>query len=309
MAAPTMTSGTAGIAGLYANAYLEKTFVSTLKKKLLAARFGVDSSLPEGAGAKVVRWQYFTAPAAITTSIGANEGSDGTAVAQTTTTAQATLGEYSGYTDFSKYMQRTALSGTMEKFAEMLGYQAALSIDSLVHTALAGPSGTTTTANAGAALTAENVRSMVSTLEVNNAQPHRATGGENFIGLIHSDSLYDMLGEGAPTWWQAKNQYVAGAFTNPFKDTMPSAGLYNALLYKTNNVATTATQYLNIILADDSFGVAALDTNVMNPRLIRTMPEELVSAPARNRGTIAWWALFASVLFDSARVGVIQTGT
>lgn len=306
MAGPTLTSGTTGIAGLWANAYLEKTFVSTLKKKLLAARFGVDSSIGEGLGAHTVRWQFFTAPAAVTTSLGANQGADGSAQGQTTTTAQATLGEYTGYTDFSKYLQRTALNGTMEKFAEMLGYQAALSIDSLTHTAI---SASTTTADAGSAMTAENVRSMVATLEKNDCQPHRATGGENFIGICHADSLYDMLGEGAPTWWQAKNSQVAGAFTNPFKDTMPSAGLYNALLYKSNNVATTATQYLNVIIADDSFGVAALDTNVINPRLIRTMPEELVSAPARNRGTIAWWFMFAAKLFADARVGVIYVGT
>lgn len=295
------TTGTTSLAGLYNAAYLEKTFVSTLKKRLLAAKFGVDSTMPEGVGATKVRWQYFTAPAAITTSLGSSEGEDGTAVAATTTTVTATLGEYTGYTDFSKFLMQTALSGTIEKFAEMLGYQAALSIDTL---ALDPLDASTTSVDAGTAMTADFVRQGVAALEVANALPHRATGGQYYVGLFHADSLYDMAGEGAPTWAEAKNELQRNGLVELFKDTPPTSAIYNCLLFKTNNVPTASSNWNNLILADESFGVAALNQDVMNPSLIRTMPSENVASKARNKGSIAWWYLFAAALFDNNRVCV-----
>lgn len=302
MATNRMTTGTASLAGLYTSAYLEKTFVSTLKKKLLCAKFGKDSTITQGQGATVVRWQYFTAPSALTTTI--TNGADPAAYTDhTTTTAEATLIEYGGMTDFQRFLMETALSGTIEKFAEMLGYQAALTIDTL---AISEIDGSSTSVDSGTAMTADSVRLGARALEVADAQFHPAAGGQGYVGLFHADSLYDMLGEGSPAWFQAKDANVVGATEKPFRDNVPSAGLYNCLLHKTNNVQNVTSEYLNVLIADDSFGVAALNTNVLQPALIRTMPDELVSAPIRNRGTIGWRVVFAAKLFDSNRVAVVK---
>lgn len=302
MALTTQTSGTTGLAGLYTSAFLEKKFVSELKKKLLAARLGVDSTIGTGMGATVVRWQYFGVPTALTTSL--TEGDDtATSTNHTTTTAEAILGEYEGITKFSRRLMITALSGTMSKFSELLGYQAALTIDSLV---LQEIDGTTTTVDSGTAMTADAVRQGVRALEVEDAQPHRSTGGQNFVGIFHADSLYDMLGEGTPAWFQAKDAQVAHAYVNPFKDTMPSAGLYNAILFKSNNIQNVSSEYLNVLVADDSFGVAALDSNVIQPRVIPTWPDDNVASPGRVYGFLAWWIYFATEIFDVKRVAVVK---
>lgn len=305
MAVNRMTSGTSSLgttSNLYNNAFLEKTFVSSLKRKLLVAKYGKDSTITQGVGATVVRWQYFAVPSALTTAL--TEGSDpANSTDHTTTTATATLAEYGGFTDFSRFLNETALSGTMEKFAEMLGYQGALTVDTL---AISEVDNTSTVVDSLTALTADNVRLGVRALEVNDAQFRPETGGQTYVGFFHADSLYDMLGEGNPAWFQAKNDQITQASEKPFRDTMPSAGVYNTVLYKTNNVQNVSSEYLNVIIADEAFGVAALNTNTMQPALIRTMPNELVSAPVRNRGTIGWRVVFAVKLFDSNRATVVK---
>jgi N4-gp56 family major capsid protein len=304
MATNTMTTGTSGLAGLYVTTYLEKRFVATLKKKLLAAKLGVDSTMGEGLGATTARWQYFTAPSAMASTSSLTEGSDTSAYTdQATTTAVATLAEYSGVTKFSRRLMRTALSGTLDKFSEMLGYQAALSIDGIVTDTI---DASTTTVDSGATMTADSVRLGVRALEVNDAQPHSSTGGENFVGLFSADSLYDMAGEGAPTWAQAKNSLLNAAYQNPFKNTMPSAGLYNCLIFKTNAVQQASSNYNNLIIADESFGTASLDTNTMQPRIIPTWPDDNVVSPGRVYGFLAWWILYACALFDNNRVAVVM---
>lgn len=301
-----MGTGTSNLGANLLTTYLEKRFVSKLKAALLTAPLGKQSNLPEMAG-NVVRWQFMSLPSAATTTI-STEGADPTANAFTTTTAEATVDEYGGYTDYSKHLIKTGLSGTLEEFVDGNAYQAAITIDTLN---IGVVDGSSTSSDAGTAMTAESVRTAASLLAANNAQPHPATGGKMFAAIFSVEAAYDMLGEGSPAWFQAKSSDYQAALMTPFDGTPQTGGLYNVLVKTSTNVqrdtTTSPDDDLNVVVANDSFGIAALDTNVMQPRVIITTPEQLVSAPARNRGTAAWWILYAVVLFDNNRVCVIQS--
>lgn len=311
MAITRMGTGTANLGGtgnLLNNAYIEKVFVSSLYKNLLAAPLGRPSTMPEQSGSKVVRWQYFSVPTANTTAL--TEGGDPpNSTDYTTTPKEATLAEYGGVTEESKFLMKTAVSGTDEEFAKGLGYQAALTIDTLVLDGTAGFASSTTSVDSGVAVTADYVRRAAATLGAVDAKFHRTTGGRFYAGIFTSNAAYDLAGEGAPSWFQAKSSDYFAALTSPFSDSPQSAALYDVLIRKSNNIPTGGGDDLNVVIADDSLGIASLDTDIMQPRLIRTPPDMLVSAPLRNRGTVGWWILFSRILFDSNRVCVLKADT
>jgi N4-gp56 family major capsid protein len=284
-------------ANVLPDVFVEKRFVDFLRDKLVAVPLGVPSTLPEYNG-KVVRWQFFTTPSAKTTAI-TTEGGDPSAAGYTTTTAQATLEEFGSFGDYAKMLQKTAISGTMEEIARVHGYEAGLSLDSL---AIAVADGSTTTVDAGTSMTAEFVRQAAAKLAINNAEFHRATGGTAYCGVLSAEQCYDMMGEGAPAWFQVKRDEYVRSLVRPFNGSPESTDIYNVVVKMSNNVQQVSSEDLGIVVGDESFGVASLDTNALQPRLIIIRPEENVSAPLKNRGSVGWWALFKAVILDVRRV-------
>lgn len=304
MAVTRMGTATANLGPNLLTTYLNKRFVSVLRAALVAAALGMPSDIGANDGT-TVRWQYFSNPAAVTTAL--TEGADpANSTDFTTTTVTGTLGEYGSFTDLSKFLLRTGLTGSKEQMSEGLAYQAAISIDTLV---LGEIDGSTSSVDSGTALTAEAVRQGAAKLEDNNVKKHRNTPGFYPL-LVTTDAAYDMMGEGAPSWFQAKSDQYAASLTHPFTNTNATAALYNVIVRTTNNIqidtAPTPDDELGVMVGDDSFGIASLDTDVSQPRLIITNPEDLVSAPLRNRGTIGWWMLFVAKLFDNNRVVVVK---
>lgn len=295
--------------------YLEKRFVPGLKARLLIHLLGVESTLPEGNGINV-GWNLVSTPAPDTTAINAtatNEGDDPADTALTSTRFDATLKEYGGNFKFSKMFIRAALSGTMDQVVDRMQYKAAISLDSLAY---AAADDTTTSVNSGTALTVDAIRQGVAVLEGSGtlnsgmALPHpKSPGGKYFILAASPEAAYDMIGEGSPTFSQVKSRDVESAFTTPLQDTPDSAGVYGAIVkitsVATRNTATSPDDDQNVLVGSDAFGVASLDDATMDPRVIVTMPDQLVSAPARNRGTVAYWFLYASTNFDSKRSALI----
>jgi N4-gp56 family major capsid protein len=298
------TAATFG-ANVLAAEHLERRFIKNLKTKLFVVPLGVDSTLPEGAG-KDVTWNEFSLPSAVTAAI-TNEGDDPDVQTFTTTPYTAQLEEFGGYSDMSKMLLKTAVSGTLEGIVDNLGYQAGLSMETMVIQEL---DNTSTSVDAGTAMTADALRQCAESLSGNDVMPHPATpGGQFYCAILSNEAAYDMLGEGTPAWFQAKDSALRESLTTPFKGTPATAGLYGCIVKISNNIQTDTTnsEHDNIVLGAEAFGVAALDTSVIQPRVIITRPEELVSAPVRNRGTAGWWILFDSILFGNTRTILLRS--
>lgn len=298
----TQTTGLASFGGnVLPPAYLESRFISQLRPNLTLLPLGKPSSLPEGQG-KVVQWQYFnpeTGLAADSASI--TEGADPTHTNQTTTTVQATLAEYSRFTDFTKFLDATAIPATLPEMADNLGFQAAVSIDKILHVELAN---STQSVDTGLQWTADGIRQAEAKAAANNARPHRnSPGGKFFCVVLHSDQCYDMLGEGAPSWVQIKrDEYLRSMVGGPFDDSPATSAIYNSIVKMSNNVQASGGNNVGFLIADESFGVASLRSELTRPRIIWIRPEENVAAVAKNRGSMAYWFLMATKLFSSNRV-------
>lgn len=288
-----------GATNLLQDVFLAKRFVKTLENRLVILQLADKEDTPRSSG-KTVRWQYFANPAASTSAL--TEGADpSTSTSISTTAITGVLREFGEYYDVSKLWLGTATVGSKEEAVKRLAYQAALSIDTLCITLALED--TTTTQDSGVAMTAEAIRTAVAKLEDNNAMPHPSTpGGQYFAGVLSSEAAYDMMGEGAPTWFQAKSNDFRDSMVTPFQNSLPTAALYNCLIKTSNNIQQASTQDNNYVIAGNSFGALSFESDLMNPRIIDTSPEQLVSAPLRNRGTIGWHINFDAALFDSNRV-------
>lgn len=305
-----ITTGSNPGANVLQDVYLER-FLSALRKRTgVIHPLGKKGTLPEGHGTKV-RWQFFNAPVAVTANVTA-EGDDPADVNHTTTSVEATLEEFGGVTPYSRLLAKSALSGTIEEIIDLLGYQAGLSVE--VRTT-AEVDGSTTVVNAGTAMTADALRQAVQKLVDNGATANPAVSGQDYCFIGSTEAIFDMIGEGAPTWVQAKSRDIESALLKPLSEAA-NTGLYLSAIKLSQSIqkdtAPTPDDDLNLLIAADAFGVSELDTNAMNPQVTLTTPDANIVAPARNRGVAAWLLYFKAKLVDSNRVVVVKsdaTGT
>lgn len=278
------------------------TFVEVLRETVRYAPLGRRDDIPRHDG-KTIRWNIFSNPAGDTGTL--TEGADpGSTTDFTTTPITASLGEYGGYTDYSKFLDLSALSGTRQEFVAGLAHKAALSVDLVIEDAL---DEATNTNDEGVALTAEGIRKAVIELLAANAKPHPKSPGGAFMVFVGSvEQCYDVIGEGAPAWFQARTDQLQSSMIGPLKDTVPSAAIYNCIMQISTNIvrvtSTSPDDDVGYMFAKDAFGISSLESDVMNPRIIITEPDALVSAPLRNRGTAGYWFLFAAKILDNNRL-------
>ncbi len=296
--------------------WIDMRFIEVLRERLVFLPLGRPTDFPSQNGINV-HWNLFNNPLPDTTAL-ATEGDDPSDTNDLTVTAITdSLQEFTSGYKFTKVLKLTSINGTLEQMTQGLSHKAALSIDKMVQVGEAGDAGTGGLAavsasaklDAGAAMTVDQLRIGALKLFANNAQGHpNSPGGNMFIFVGSVEAIYDMLGEGSPAWFQIKDEGLQNVLTQPppIQNGTIQAGAYNCILKMSTNIqrntATSPDDDLNYLLADSAFGVISLDSDIMDPRIIMTPPEMNTSAPARNRGTAAYWFLFAAKLLDEKRV-------
>ena len=281
---------TTGLATFGANvltpAYLQKIFEDPLHADLIVEPLGKPADLPKGMG-KTVRWNRMNNPTAVTTSLTEADPTEATTL--TTATVTATLADYGTFYSYSEFLELTAISGTIPEIVEQCGYQAALSAETLAYIQALTDF---TQIDAGTALAAENIRSTCAVLHGLNAKHHPKTpGGAYYAGIFSPEQVYDMMGEGAPTWVQAKNKDIEGQMYGPWDGSVANGSIYDCMI-KASTVVTTqsaSSEEFGYIIGANSFGTAMVGPgSPMAPQVIVTKPSERVDRPLRDQGTIGW---------------------
>jgi len=315
---------TATLANSLPDVYVETRFVDALRAKLVVAPLGRPSTLPDNSGKKV-RWNYFSNPTTnVTTAL--SEGTDPSDItAPSINAAEGTLLEYAGKQPFSRFLVRSAVSGTMDEIIKYVGYNGAWLMDMLTQKELSNIAAGSKI-DLGAGMSADGLRRAAAFLSgagrgssaidagafsfptgaPGPAEPHSSTpGGQFYCAVLSAEAAYDMIGEGAPSWFQAKSRDVEAALTTPLRDTPATAAAYGCIVKISQAVlrdnSTAPDNDLNYVVGNDLFGTAALDIPTLQPRVIVTMPEQNIAAPARNWGVVAFWFLYVAKLIDSNR--------
>lgn len=290
---------TSSNANLLQDVFLAKRFVEALRSEPIVAKFGVKEVAADNVG-KTVRWQYFGNLSQFTTAL--TEGADPTSPQSLATTAvTAPLAEYGTYVEPTALMLRTSAMGTKAEIVKAAAKAGALTIDTLCRSQSLEDT-TNTASDLGTALEADDVRLGASTLKNADVKPNSATTGGQYYALICTPAaFYDMMGDGTPKW-SAVKETTKDVYTD--RPGMNGGQfLYGVEVFQsTNSRQDGSSNELMYILGEGGFGVVSMSTDLMDPSVIITDPNERVDKPIRNSGTIGVRLWFASELIRSNTV-------
>ena len=280
--------------------YLQKKFVKRLEARLAMTLLGKRAILPENMG-KTVGWNMLSNPAALS----AVTEDTPTAVTLTTTYTTAVLLDYASNYEYSKFLEITATPDTIDEIVGAAGYQMGLTWDTACHTAV----NAATQIDAGTAMTADVLRRAAYTLDNLNTQPHPSTpGGAFLVAVLGSEQCYDMFGEGAPTWVQAKRGDLESAMATPMKDSVSSAAIYNVIIKRSQNCVQATNEEYGYIFGDEAFGVAMVGPgSLMSPQVYVTPPSARVDRAARDLGSIGSISFFVAKQLDANRIRELKS--
>lgn len=202
--------------------------------------------------------QFTTAADMAAATSALSETGDVDAVAISDTTVTVTLVEYGNATISSAKLRLTAYVEYDPIVANLVGYNAGLSMDTIACNALVGGSnviyatgGSTTptsltTVQAEDTLAGDDVRYMVAKLRTNNAMPI----GQGYIGVIHPDVSYDLRGSTGTAQWRDVHTYSA-----PGEIMAGSVGMFEGASF----IESSRTSLLSADIGNGSGGAGTID--------------------------------------------------
>lgn len=216
--------------------YYDELFLTVAEKKLVHTQLGqLNRKSPQGENAYATYWTRWKPLAAKTTA--SAEGVATTAVNMSAANVTGTVAQYDNAVKISDVLALTNMGDIMKEAIRELGYNAGLSIDTLVRNVVvpgaviqnAGSSGAATNWSAipqTAVLSISELRKATRTLRNLDAQPPEsrvsmikgqsvstnpgAGLGGYWVAVISPDSAFDLQGDTATAAWADANRY-AGA--------------------------------------------------------------------------------------------------
>lgn len=252
-----------------ATVYYERKALDTLMQRFVFREGCVGDIIPKRVG-KTVQFYRYSLFAANTTP--APEGTVGTGLPLTTTTITAAVSEYADYITLSTLLTETAIDPITENAADMLGYRAGLSADTITRLEFDSNAASVQVSTIGATFAAADLRRQTMLLEGQNVRP---LAGENFLCIIHPYILYDLMSDN-----------TAGGFIDVMRYANPQAILDNGQalngeagkmggcrILKSTNVGSTGsapnTYYYTYVIGKGAVGAVDLagvgPTKVMDP--------------------------------------------
>ena len=239
-----------------------------------------------------VNWRRFSAMAAITTPL--TEGVTPTGQGLNASAITATMQRFGGFVQGSDVLDFAAIDPVLVETSELLGEQAALTINTLVRDVVAAGTNvvfaTGTARNqVGAAhvLTSLLVRSARRVLRRNSVPP--AVGGD-YIAFVHPDGVFDLTGDSA---WVNAAQY-AGA-TRIFDGEL--GRLWGVRFIETTLAPvwvgaglTGADVYGTIIVGRGAYGTPELSGESSPDIIVHQVGSAGTADPLNQRWTAGWKA-------------------
>jgi len=217
--------------------YYDELFLAVAEKKLVHTQLGqLNRKVPKGEEAYAIYWTRWKPLAAMTAA--AAEGVATTAVNMSAVNVTGTVSQYDNAIKISDVLALTNMGDVMKEAVRELGYNAGISIDTLVRNVVVPGgipqnAGTSTSAQTNwsaipqsAVLSISELRKATRTLRKLDAQPpgervsimkgqsvstNPGAGlGGYWVAVISPDSAYDLQGDSATGSWIDANRY-AGA--------------------------------------------------------------------------------------------------
>jgi len=287
-------------------AYYEKRWLMRAESTLVYEQLGRAGRVPKGEG-KTVVWNRMTNPSVKNTAL--TEGVDPTPAGLSASLISATMSEYGNYEQVTSQLELTAIDTTIKEVMDVLAYEAALSIDTVIRDALlaggtsmivtaaysnsAGFTPTRNSINADDVVTVADVRRAVRQLKRFSAKPHSKN---RFVAVTHPDVIFDLQGDSS---WVNAHIYTEKGID----------AVYNGEAGELYGTRWLESQNAPVLLNSGSAGTEVYQTHIMGQDFfgvskIRDL-QTYVDSPSprsalRMYSDIGWKAFFATkVLNDS----------
>jgi N4-gp56 family major capsid protein len=295
------------------NRYYDELFLRQADKKLVHKQLGqLNRKVPQGEGgygSQVLYWTKWVNFPLI--SSGTGEGVPTSALTFSAVNVTGSTAQYDNAVSISDIMAYASFGDVMKAAVERLGYNAGLSIDTIVRnvisTAMTQQSASAvaywSAVPAGANLLVAEIRKASRTLQANDAMEI----DDNWVAVVHPHAIYDLQGDTTTGGWIEANKYTDG------RDgllTGEVGKLYGVRFLQTSNaytrgssydtgsaVVSSTTIYVTSIFGKDAFGVSELQS-------LRTYVKPFGSGgtgdPTDKIATAGWKTLFGANTLNSA---------
>jgi N4-gp56 family major capsid protein len=271
-AASVLSSGLAG----YPTVYYDRVALDTLQSNLWLYPACDLKVMPDMSGVAMQIFGY-SPMVANTTPVG--EGTPGTGQTLTQNVATINLSNYADYLSFSNKVQLTAISDTLKEGAALLAYRGALSVDTVISTAIDTQANSNASVDDievadGSYLIASVARHAVFGLRSKNVKP-KANG--LFFGVTHSLTAYDLVNDSTAAGFTdlqkyseslaAKNPALVG-IKDSFIGNVGGVGFYesNSVPTETNWQSSSHNAYHTYVIGHQAFIASSLGKTNLNQK-------------------------------------------
>jgi N4-gp56 family major capsid protein len=309
----TQTTGTSTLSTQLQTFY-DRNLLSRLLPSLVYLIFGQPKGMPKNAG-QTVNFRRFSSLAAATTPL--TEGVTPTGDQLTITQLTASPLQYGNFVAVSDILDMTAIDPILMETGELLGEQAALTIDTVVRDILkAGTTvqfcgtGNTQTSHVATTdlITHLEIRKAVRTMQDNNVRrltsivnPSTGVGTKpiaaSYVGIVSPSTLFDLKGV---TGWVPVHEYGSMGALLPNEEGSCEGVRFISNTNSAIQVAGGTTSndvHCTLILGADAFGV-------ITPEGVQNIvkPQGAGDDPLNQRSTSGWKAYFTAVILQQLAI-------
>ena len=298
------------------NNYYDRTLLERLLPNLVFTKFGQIRDIPRKSGTKVIKFRKYTALSVATTAL--TEGVTPAGSQLSVTDITATVAQYGDYITVTDVLDYESPDPVLTEAAEVLGEQAAETLDELARDILvagttvqyANTSGATTRATVYSTdlLTVAEIRKAVRTLQTNKAKkitrivdPDEgyATSPINaaFIGIVGPKGLYTLK---SLTGWVPVEKYANKA------DIMDGeAGALDEVRFIVTSKSkvfedagsTSIDVHATLILGANAYGITRISGEALK-NIVKPLGSAGSADPLDQRATSGWKATFVTRILE-----------
>lgn len=300
------------------DAFYSRTLLERAIPLFVHTRWGQVRDIPRNGGTNTIRFRRYGNLTAATTAL--TEGVTPTGSALSVTNITATVGQYGDFVTISDRLDYESVDATLMEAAEVLGDQAADTLDTLCRDVIAAGTNVQYANGAGARASIDStdlitaatggaeIRMAIRTLKGNNAKKLTTminpTDGYStspvnscFIGIIHPDTTYSLDAE---TAWTPVEKYssqmgVMEGEVGKYKEVR-FVETSNAKVF-TGAGASSIDVYATLIFGRDAYGVTRISGEALK-NIVKPLGSAGTADPLDQRATTGWKATFVAKILN-----------
>ena len=289
------------------NNFFSRTMLKAATPLLVHTKWGQVKDIPKG-NSEVIKFRRYSLLTANTTALSEGVTPSGTQLA--ITDISGTVAQYGDYVTLTDFLQFTTLDPLLMETSELLGQQAANSLDQICRDVIiagstiqyASTASSRATVTASMKITRDEIRQSVRTLQGNDARKitrmvNPSTGFNTspinaaFIGIISENTLYDLkLVEG----WTPVEEYASqgGVMDGEVGkvDDVRFVMTTNAKIF-TGEGAGSIDVHGTLIMGADYYGITRISGEAMR-NIIKPLGSAGTADALDQRATSGWKATF-----------------